>query len=114
MKFILQVFGIAILAHMLGIFLPWYSIAIAAFVVGFALKSKANFLAGFLGIALLWTVKAWFMDAEANTDLTQRVAHIFTLKQKELLFLVMAVIGGLVGGFAALTGSLLKPKARSY
>jgi uncharacterized membrane protein YesL len=54
------------------------------------------------------------MDAEANTDLTQRVAHIFTLKQKELLFLVMAVIGGLVGGFAALTGSLLKPKAKKY
>lgn len=114
MKFIFQLFGIAILAHMFGIFLPWYSIAIAAFVVGYALKSKANFLAGFLGIALLWGGKAWLMDSAANTDLTQRVAHIFTLKQKELLFLVMAVIGGLIGGFAALTGSLLKGKTKSH
>jgi hypothetical protein len=114
MKFILQVFGIAILAHMLGIFLPWYSIAIAAFVAGYALKSRANFIAGFLSIALLWAVKAWLMDSAASTDLAQRVAHIFTLKHKELLFLVMAVIGGLIGGFAALTGSLLKPKAKPY
>jgi hypothetical protein len=36
------------------------------------------------------------------------VAKIFSLKYEAVLFLVMGIIGGLVGGFAALTGSLLR------
>ena len=110
MKFVLQVLGIALLAYLFALFLPWYYIAVAAFMMGYLLKSRANFLAGFLGIAFVWLLKAWLMDTAGATDLTERVAHIFSLKQKELLFLVMAVVGGLVGGFGALTGALLKRK----
>lgn len=114
MKFIFQLFGIAIAAHMLEIFLPWYSIAAAAFVVGYALKTNANFLAGFLGIALLWLFKAWLMDAAADTDLTERVSRIFNLPHKAFLFLIMAIIGGLIGGFAAQAGSLLKKDVTTF
>ena len=114
MKFLLQIFGIVVLAHMFEIFLPWYSIALAAFIMGYIFKSKANFLAGFLGIALLWLFKAWLMTSASTTDLAERVAHLFTFDRKEWLFLLMAVAGGLVGGFSALTGALLKPKKRTY
>lgn len=114
MKFILQVFGIIVLAHMLEIFLPWYSIALAAFVMGYILRSRANFLAGFLGIALLWSFKAWMMNSGSATDLADRVARIFSLSGTEWLFAVMAIVGGMVGGFAALTGALLKPKHKEY
>jgi hypothetical protein len=114
MKFILQVFGIIVLAHMFEIFLPWYSIALAAFVMGYIFRSRANFLAGFLGIAFLWAFKAWMMNSSSATDLADRVAHIFSLPQKEWLFLMMAIIGGMVGGFAALSGALLKPKHKTY
>ncbi|WP_276373620.1 hypothetical protein [Chryseolinea sp. H1M3-3] len=108
MKFLLQIFGIIVLGHMFSIFLPWYFIALAAFVMGYGLKSKANFVAGFLGVAMLWVLKAWLMDSAGNSDLTERVASIFMLKNKALLFMVMGVVGGLVGGFGALTGALLK------
>jgi hypothetical protein len=114
MKFILQVFGVIVLAHMFEIFLPWYSIALAAFVMGYILRSRANFLAGFLGIALLWLFKAWMMNSGTATDLADRVAHIFSLSRTEWLLLVMAFVGGIVGGFAALSGALLKPKHRTY
>lgn len=114
MKFILQVFGIIVLAYLLEIFLPWYSIAVAAFAMGYLFRSRANFLAGFLGIALLWTVKAWLLNSASVSDLADRVAHIFSLSGKEWLLLVMAIVGGMVGGFAALAGALLKPKRRSY
>jgi hypothetical protein len=114
MKFILQIFGTIVLAYVLEIFLPWYSIALAAFVMGFLFRSRANFLAGFLGIALLWTLKAWLLNSASASDLADRVAHIFSLRGKEWLMLVMAIVGGLVGGFAGLAGALLKPKPRSY
>lgn len=114
MKFILQVFGTIVLAYVLEIFLPWYSIALAAFVMGYLFRSKANFLAGFLAIALLWTIKAWLINSGSASDLADRVAHIFSLSGKSWLLVVMAIIGGLVGGFASLTGALLKPKRRSF
>ncbi len=111
MKFILQFIGIIILAYALEIFLPWYSIAFAAFVMGYAVRSKANFLAGFLAIALLWTTKAWLISSGSESDLADRVAHIFSLSGREWLMVVMAIIGGMVGGFAALAGALLRPRS---
>jgi len=114
MKFILQIFCTIVLAYVLEIFLPWYSIALAAFVMGFLFRSRANFLAGFLGIALLWTLKAWLLNSASASDLADRVAHIFSLGGNEWLMLVMAIVGGLVGGFAGLAGALLKPKSKSY
>jgi hypothetical protein len=115
MKFMLQLIAIALLAYILELFLPWYSIALAAFAIGFLLKSRANFLAGFLAIGLVWFFAAWLLDHASSSDLADRVALIFPVKQKSLLFLVTALIGGLVGGFAALTGSLLKhDRRRSY
>lgn len=114
MKFLLQLFGIMILAYISELFLPWYYITVAAFIMGYILKSKANFLAGFLAIGFLWLIKAWLMDSAGTSDLAERVANIFALKQKSLLFLVTAIVGGLVGGFGTLSGSLLKKKNKSY
>ena len=108
MKFILQVIAIFIFAYIAELFLPWYSLAIAAFIMGYLLKSKANFLAGFLAIGLLWFIKAWMIDENASADLAQKVALIFPVKEKIWLMLATAFIGALVGGFATLTGSLLK------
>lgn len=114
MRFFLQLTVIALLAYLLELFMPWYSLAIAAFVIGYVLRSNANFLAGFLAIALLWFIAAWMIDHSSTSDLADRVALIFPVKQKWLLFLVTAIIGGLVGGFASLTGSLLRKRKRRY
>lgn len=108
MKFVIQFVAILFSSHLLALFMPWYCIAIAAFVMGYMLKSNANFLAGFLAIAALWTFNAWLVDSSSTSDLGDRVADLFALQHKFILFLVMAVVGGLVGGFAALTGSLLR------
>jgi hypothetical protein len=108
MKFIIQVVAIIFMAHLMAMFMPWYSIAIAPFVMGFLLKSGRDFLAGFLAIAVLWIFNAWLLDSSSSSDLPQRVANLFALQNTFLLYLVMGVVGGLVGGFAALTGSLLR------
>src|SRR5688572_1250879 len=102
MKFFLQTIAILLFAYVLELYLPWYYIAVAAFVMGYLLKSKFNFLAGFLAIAMLWFVKAWITESSSTTDFTERIAAIFTLPKKEWLFVITSVVGGLVGGFGAL------------
>ena len=75
-----------------------------------------DFLAGFLGIGLLWLLKAWVIDTTSATELADKVAHILPLGHKGFLFLLTSFLGGLVGGFASLTGSLLRkdtPKSKS-
>jgi hypothetical protein len=109
MKFIIQLVVIFTLAYILELFLPWYSIAIAAFIGGL-INSRFNFFAGFLAIALLWTIKAGLVESASSSDLANRVALIFPVKTKALLYIVMAVLGGLVGGFAAIGGSALRSK----
>ena len=112
MKFLLQILFIVLLAFVLELFLPWWCIAVAAAAGGYAFKSKANFAAGFFSIALLWIIKALLIDLQSSTPLAEQVAAIFKLQSKILLYVVMAVLGGLVGGFAAWTGSLLRAGKR--
>ncbi len=113
MKFFIQFIAIIIVAFILELFMPWWCIAIAAFAAGYALKSSANFLAGLIGIALLWLIKAWMLDASSAAPLAERVAAIFSLS-KPLLLVVTALIGGLVGGFAAMSGAALKKEKSRY
>lgn len=112
MKFCLQVLATMIIGYALATFFPWWTVAIAAFLCGLIFNTKANFGAGFLGVALLWLLKAGLIESAAAAPLSERVAAIMGLS-KPLLFLVTAVIGGLVGGFAAMTGAALnKPRRR--
>lgn len=111
MKFVFQVIFIFLAAYVLELFFPWWTIAIAAFIFGYVLRSNVNFLAGFLGIGLLWSLKAYLIETNAAAPLTQKVSEIFSLN-KYLLFALTVFLGSLVGGFAALTGSLLRRKKK--
>lgn len=115
MKFFIQVLYVVILGWLFSLFLPWWSIALAGFMGGYFGKSKANFTAGFVAIALLWFVHAWLIDRNASAPLTEKVASLLIVQSKTLLMVSTAVIGGLVGGFSTLTGSLLQSdKRRAY
>lgn len=111
MKFLIQLVLITLLAFILELLLPWWSIAIAAFAGGIALNTRVNFLAGFLGIALLWFFYALLIDTTGAAPLTDRVAKLFFMNSI-LLTLVTALIGGLVGGFAAMAGGALRTTSK--
>lgn len=111
MKFFIQFILIAVLAFALELVLPWWSIAIAAFVGGIILSSNANFGAGFLGIALFWLLYALLMNLTAAAPLAERVSKIFFLNAG-LLMIVTAVLGGLIGGFAAMAGGALRANSK--
>lgn len=107
--FLTQIIIIALLGYLFELFLPWWSIAIAAALGGTFLRSNANFWAGFLGIGMLWLVAAILMDFTSPSELASKVAPVLMMN-KPLLFLVTAVLGALVGGFASLSGSYLLPR----
>lgn len=116
MKFTFQLIAVVLVAFVLQSFLPWWSMAVGAFLVGaaFANKGWLSFLAGFLGVALLWLGMAFYFDRVTASLLSAKVAQLFPTKTVPLLFLLTAVVGGLVGGFASLTGSLLTYKKRKW
>ena len=113
MKFLLSVLLTAALAFLAGIFLPWWSIALIAFLVALLIPQHIGlgFLSGFLAIFLLWASLALWSDIKNHSLLSQKMATLFPLGGSSvLLILVTALAGALVGGFAAMAGSSLRPR----
>jgi len=108
MRFPVQILAIIILGFFLELFLPWWSVALAAFVGGLLINTRMNFLAGFLAVGLLWIINALIADLSSDSGLADRVARIFMLHNKALLLLAIFLLSGLVGGFAAMTGGSLR------
>ena len=112
MKFLKQTLFTVALCFILQYFLPWWTLALGAFVGGYVFGNNGwvSFLSGFLAVGLLWFSTALFIDIQTQSILTEKVARIFPTKTPALLFLLTAIIGGLPAGFAALTGSLVKSR----
>jgi hypothetical protein len=110
-RFLIQVLIIIILASVFELVLPWWSIALAAFAGGLVFRSGFNFIAGFLAIGLLWLITSIYINFGSAEPLTERVANIFMVN-KVALFATTSLLGGLVGGFAAMAGSALRKDKR--
>jgi hypothetical protein len=115
MKILIQIVAIVVVGYLFALLLPWwFSFAIVAFIFGFVLRSGANFFAGFIGIVILWGIQIWLTQSNAAVDLVGKVADLFPTKTKPMLIAVTLGLAGLVGGLAALSGALLKPKRRRH
>lgn len=113
MKLVVSVILTALMAFAAGLYLPWWTIAPAAFIVAtLIIQSQVrSFLSGFLGIFILWGSLSYLANASNDGILATRVAAIFPLGGSAfLLIFVTATVGALVGGLGALTGSLLRKK----
>ncbi len=115
MRFLLAVILTALLSFIAGIYLPWWSIAIVAFLMALLIPQSLgkSFLAGFTGIFLAWAIVALWIDTKNENLLSQKIAQLFPLGGSGvLLILITALVGALVGGFAAISGSSLRPPKR--
>ena len=116
MKFIVAVILTALLAFITGLYFPWWMIAVASFVVALLVYQKAwkAFVTGFLGLLLLWIGLAYWIDIKNESILSAKIGELLGIGNNSfLLILITGLIGGLVAGFAALSGSFLrgsKPK----
>lgn len=111
MRFLLATLLTAAFSFLAGIYLPWWSIAVVAFLVALLIKQRygLGFLSGFLGVFLCWGLLAFWIDVKNNHVLSQKMAQVFSLGASSLAIIVVtALVGGLVGGFAAMSGSSLR------
>lgn len=111
MKLLVSIFLIALLGFTFGLYMPWWTVAIAGFTVSFFLYQKpiSAFLSGFLGMFLLWGGLILIRSISNDHILAHRIS-LFILKQDSpyLLILVSSIIGGITSGMGALCGSLLR------
>ena len=113
MKFILTIILIAVLSYAANIFLPWWSIAIVAFLVSvlIPLKPGKAFLSGFLSVFFLWGGSSYFISSNNANILAQKISQLMIFMNSPLLLIILTgLTGGLVAGFAALSGSFLRYK----
>ncbi|MDN5211470.1 hypothetical protein QQ020_05390 [Fulvivirgaceae bacterium BMA12] len=110
MRFAIKVILIAILAFLLQQVMPWWIIALVCFFVTLVIKSSGftDFMAGFLGIGLLWLLMAWWIDHETNSMLTTKIAQLLGVGQAYIVILATGLIGSIVGGLAALSGHFVR------
>ena len=109
MKFFISILLTALLSFALCLFLPWWVIAIAGFVVAYAIPQKAgvSFVAGFLALFFLWAGLSFWMSAANNHLLAHKISLLFIKVDNPILLIVITgIIGGLVAGLGSLTGRL--------
>ncbi len=98
------------------LFLPWWIIAVTAFVVAVSIPQKGYlaFLSGFAALFLLWGIQALIIDANNHHLLSVKIAQLLPLGGSYILLIIItAFIGGLVAGMAALTGSFLRKRGNT-
>jgi hypothetical protein len=106
---------VLVLAAAAQLLLPWWSLAVVAFLVGAALArtGKHAFWAGFGGAALSWLLPAVWLNMRNDGLLAHRVAQLLPLGgSPALLLLVTALVSGLAGGLAGLAGAWLRAAVR--
>ncbi len=111
MKFIVSILLIALLSVAACLYLPWWSIAIVAFIVTALIPQKPfkSFLTGFIALFLLWGLLSWYISSNNNHLLAHKVSLVILKADSPfILIIATAIIGALVAGFAALSGSYVR------
>jgi len=111
MKFITSLILTALLSFAACLFLDWWSIAIAAFVVAVLIPQRPGkaFVTAFVAVFVLWSALAYWLSVKNDHILAHKISLIILkMDSPYILILATGLIGALVAGFAALSGSLLR------
>ncbi|MCF0062049.1 hypothetical protein LXM26_11140 [Dyadobacter sp. LJ419] len=101
---------ILLITALLQIVAPWWVVAVVPFIVFLIRPGRAShaFWTGFAAIAVLWMAYGFYLHFISDGAMSDRIAGIFSLPNGIILLLVSALVGGLTGGLAALSGQLVR------
>lgn len=111
MKFVVSILLTVLLSFVVCLYLPWWSIAVASFIVPLFIiqKSYLAFLSGFIALFLLWGTLALWISTENNHLLAHKISMLVIKSDSPLLLIgLSALIGAVVAGLSALSGSLFR------
>ena len=97
-------------SFILHFFFPWWICTLVAFLAAFWQAKSAGqaFAVGGLALTLLWSLVASFWHFSSQGILSDKVAGMFHFPNGGALMGVVAIIAGLIGGNAALSGYLVR------
>ncbi len=111
MKFIISAILTILFSFFGCLYFPWWTIAVVAFLVSILIQQRhvISFFCGFISLFLLWGFLSFWISLQNDHILAHRVSLlIFKTDSPFLLIFATALIGALVAGFAALTGSYVR------
>ncbi len=112
MRSVIVMIAILILSWVATLLLPWWGVAVAAFLVALVAGQRPgrSFVVGFFGVGLFWLLMVILRDVPNEHILSTRMAALFHLPGRGDFILLTVAVGALVGGLSAWTGSLLSGK----
>ena len=94
----------------LGPFFPYPIMMVGVFVLAYLVGGNGitSFLAGGLSFGFVWFFMAVYISLSSNSTLPSKMAELMGVGNSNLLWLATGILGFLLGGFSALSGSLLR------
>ena len=106
-----------VLSFITSFLLPWWVVPIVTFLAAYFMSStsKLPFISGFSAVFLVWAFLAVLKSIPNDHILADKVVQLFPLPHNWIwVLIVTAVIGGLIGGMGALSGTLMKKAFGKY
>jgi hypothetical protein len=103
--------AVLLLGVLTQLLFPWWVSAIAAFYVGLWVADSPgkSYAYGFAAMTLMWSVYAGIQSSANGGLVTTAFSNVFGGKLSGgQLIMATGFVGGLVGGFSAMTGTLLR------
>ena len=99
-----------LIAYLLSLFMPWWSVMTAALATALfiPLKKAAVFFVPFLAILVFWFIYSYLLSSTNDFTLAKRIAVLLPLEGNPyVLILVASIVGGLAAGVSAIFGKQL-------
>ncbi|MEP6595673.1 MAG: hypothetical protein ABJA71_06985 [Ginsengibacter sp.] len=97
-----------LLSFVACLYFPWWSVALVAFIVAIIIQQTPgmSFVTGFFALFFLWGGLSFWISNTNGYLLAHKLSLlILKINSSWLLMFLTAIIGALVAGFAAMTGS---------
>lgn len=109
MKFIIGIIATILLGGIFQTFFPFWTLAVAAFIVAMFVGGKgiSSFLYGMIAGCILWGGYALFLDIANEGILSNLFGNLLNGIGRPALLLVTTLIGGILSGLGAMTGSYM-------
>jgi uncharacterized membrane protein len=102
---------IVVLTFLMGYFFEWWTVAIAAFIGGaiFGKSSGETFARGMVAVIILWLLMVCYHHFSTQGILSNKIAQILPVGGNVgILIVITVLIGGIVGGWGAMSGFLVR------